>query len=226
MAAIAVASLGAAAHAESLPATLPTAFETPTAPLEPIALDAIPRQLAEGQKFACPAVDKERYGGTLMKLSPVALVNAEFAARLAKFEAVVRDVAVEVYGRAPRKLITLGTYNCRPIRLYPNWISEHGLANAIDIAGFVFPAATKAERKLLAKDAPRGLAGAFTITVEKHWKGGKGLAALHRTFLLRLTEELVKRTDIFRMILGPGYPGHHNHFHFDLSPYRMVEVVP
>lgn len=206
--------------------SLPTSFEAPSAAVEPAPLDAIPRQLADGARFACPAVDKARYAGTLMKISPAALVNDEFARRLALFEAVVRDVAVQVYGRAPRKIKSLGTYNCRPIRLYPGWISEHGLANAIDVAAFDFPAATKAQRKSLPAGAPRGLAGAFSVSVLKHWQGGRGLAALHREFLLRLTDALVKRPDIFRVILGPGYPGHANHFHFDLSPYRMVEVMP
>lgn len=215
-----------AARAEPLPPAELT-FGTPNAPVEPIVLDALPRQLPEGQKFACPTVDKARYAGTLMKISPAALVNDEFAKRLALFEAVVRDVAVEVYGRAPRKIKSLGTYNCRPIRLYPGWISEHGLANAIDVAAFEFAPATKAERKLaVSPDVPRR---AFVVSVEKHWQGGRGnrdLAALHRLFLLSLTDALVKRPDIFRVILGPGYPGHANHFHFDLSPYRMVEVVP
>lgn len=205
---------------------LPTAFEASTAAVEPAPLDTIPRQLADGARFACPAVDKARYAGTLMKISPAALVNDEFAKRLALFEAVVRDVAVQVYGRAPRKIKSLGTYNCRPIRLYPGWISEHGLANAIDVAAFDFPAATKAQRKALPAGAPRGLAGAFSVSVLKHWQGGRGMASLHREFLLRLTDALVNRPDIFRVILGPGYPGHANHFHFDLSPYRMVEVVP
>lgn len=203
-----------------------TRFVAPNSPLEPIALDALPRQLVEGQKFTCPAVDKARYDGTLMKISPAALVNDEFAKRLALFEAVVRDVAIEVYGRAPRKIKSLGTYNCRPIRLYPGWISEHGLANAIDVAAFEFPAASKAQRQALPAASPRALRGAFTVSVLKHWQGGHGLAALHREFLLKLTDAVVGRPEIFRVILGPGYPGHANHFHFDLSPYRMVEVVP
>jgi len=35
---------------------------------------------------------------------------------------------------------------------------------------------------------------------------------------------LIGRQDLFRVVLGPAWPGHHNHFHLDFAPYRVVEV--
>jgi hypothetical protein len=26
------------------------------------------------------------------------------------------------------------------------------------------------------------------------------------------------------VLLGPGYPGHYNHFHFDMASFRMVQI--
>jgi BirA family biotin operon repressor/biotin-[acetyl-CoA-carboxylase] ligase len=35
---------------------------------------------------------------------------------------------------------------------------------------------------------------------------------------------LIGRDDVFRVLLGPGYPGHDTHFHFDMAPWRMVQI--
>ena len=65
-------------------------------------------------------------------------VHPAFRERLRRFEVVVHSVAMEIYGRAPRKIVHMGTFNCRRIRRFPHLISEHGLGNAIDVAGFDF----------------------------------------------------------------------------------------
>ncbi len=38
-----------------------------------------------------------------------------------------------------------------------------------------------------------------------------------------LAERVIDRPDLFRVVLGPSYPGHTGHFHFDLAPYRLVK---
>ena len=48
--------------------------------------------------------------------------------------------------------------------------------------------------------------------------------ALHRRFLHRLALRLARDTSLFRVVLGPGYPGHADHFHLDMASYRLVVV--
>ena len=42
--------------------------------------------------------------------------------------------------------------------------------------------------------------------------------------LADLARRVIARPEVFRTVLGPAYPGHHNHFHLDCAPYRVVEV--
>lgn len=170
----------------------------------------------------CPKVDLVDHRGDTVRFSPPAHVFSGFRDRLAKLEGVVAEVAIEVYGRAPVRIVNLGTFNCRRMTSYPDWLSEHGLGNAIDVAGFDFGG--------LAKDAklPAGLhksfKGPFEVRLDKHWNANVGLAAVHARFLKTLARRLIGRKDVFRVLLGPGYPGHANHFHFDMAPFRLVEI--
>jgi hypothetical protein len=137
-------------------------------------------------------------------------------------EKEIAALATETYGRAPRRLVHLGTFSCRRIRKYPEWISEHGLGNAIDVAGFDFAALDR--KANLPEGVPRVFRHAFPVRVLRHWKATSGLTKIHRSFLRRLAERLVARRDIFRVLLGPSFPGHDNHFHFDCAPFRMVDI--
>ena len=47
---------------------------------------------------------------------------------------------------------------------------------------------------------------------------------IHRTFLRTLAQRIIDEPRLFRVALGPAWPGHRNHFHFDCAPYRLVEV--
>ena len=132
---------------------------------------------------------------------------------------MVRDVAIAVYGRAPIKLTHMGGYVCRRMKTYPELLSEHALGNAIDIGAFTFARATAAEKAA----APAGLAKKFTLTVDKHWDATRGVGAVHAAFLRALADALIARADIFRVMLGPSYPGHGDHFHLDASNFRMIE---
>ena len=126
------------------------------------------------------------------------------------------------YGRAPRTLVHLGTHNCRRMRRYPDWVSEHALGNAIDLAGFDFgPLARGAS---LPEGLPRALRRGFSVRLEQHWNAARGAGAVHRRFLRVLAAKLIERRDLFHVVLGPAWPGHHNHFHLDSAPYRVVEV--
>jgi hypothetical protein len=194
-------------------------------PLSPTAsgygLDGVSRKaISRRGKLKCPKVRMVKYRGTHLRYQRATWVFTGFATRLARFEQVVSKVAKDVYGRAPSRINHMGTFNCRRIGGYPNLISEHGLGNGIDVAGFRFSKAPQADRA----KAPASLRGAFNVSVLKHWDAKRGVGRVHARFLHQLARALVKRQDIFRVLLGPGYPGHKNHFHFDVAPYRLVQI--
>jgi len=181
-------------------------------------LDHHNRTVSRTGKLDCPADGLVRYAGTVVRLDRAAIVHSAFAARLKKFEAILRDVAIEHYGRAPSRMRHLGTLACRRIRGYPIWLSEHALGNAIDIAGFDFPAASAALRRSNRKIP----AQAFRISVLDDWQTHP--TSRHGLFLHALAKKLVDSPEVFRVLLGPAYPGHKNHFHFDMGPYRLIEM--
>ena len=185
-------------------------------------LDGIARVLADGEDLPCGQHELVVYRGTQLKLSKPARVHPAFAPKIAELERLVAEVALPIYGRAPRTLVHLGTHQCRRMRLYPDWVSEHALGNAIDVAGFDFgplPKAGAAPEAL-----PRSLKRGFSVRLDQHWNARRGAGATHSEFLRALARKLIDRPDLFRVVLGPAWPGHHNHFHLDFAPYRVVEV--
>lgn len=96
------------------------------------------------------------------------------------------------------KIESFGTYSCRPINnAAGNRLSEHGSANAVDIAGFV-------------------LENGRRITVKADWNGPDENA---RNFLRAVHKAACRR---FSVVLGPDANAlHHDHFHFDMGrgPY-------
>ena len=191
----------------------------------PYPLDGIVRWLPAKGPMHCPKVPLVRYAGDVLPYASAVMVHPEFAKHLALFEAVIRDTAVEVYGRAPRSIRHLGTLNCRRIRTWPELLSEHGLGNGIDIAGFDLPALRK--RDPAHATTPPALRGVLKIRLAQHWQvpehAGE-VANVHARFLHTLAARLTERRDIFRVLLGPAYPGHKDHFHFDCAPWRLVSI--
>ena len=179
------------------------------------ALDQLSRKVPKRGRIGCPKVELVRYQGTSLPYHRHVRVNPWFATHLAAFEEVVRHVAVEVYGRAPARLRHYGAYNCRGIRGRRKRLSEHGLGNALDVSGFEFDAAPGADR----------WSRPFRIDIKRHWSATDGDAVTHAIFLRRLLRALRERPDIFRGMIGPPDPGHHDHFHFDVAPYRYMKAV-
>jgi hypothetical protein len=184
-------------------------------------LDAVDRFLDDGKRLACEPKSLVRYTGTRLKYQSAVQVNPAFRERLARFEEVVFEVAKEVYGRAPRRVLHLGAYSCRSSRNRSYRVSEHALGNAIDVAGFDFAAANK--REPLSAGLPRSLSGAFQVRIAKHWNDQRTAAsATHARFLYELSARLSEREDVFRGMIGPSRPDHADHFHLDMSPWRYV----
>lgn len=184
-------------------------------------LDTLERVANSKGKIQCPKVEMTKHKGGSVRYHKPVYVYVDFQERLVTFEDIVADVAKEVYGRAPKRIKHVGTYNCRRIRRFPDLLSEHALGNAIDVEGFDFgPAKTDDEKA----DSPhRKLRRGFQVRVGKHWNRDSGVGALHARFLRELTDKLVAE-DTFRVLLGPAFPGHQDHFHFDLAPYRLIQL--
>lgn len=185
-------------------------------------LDALPREVGGSGAIRCPEVELVRYGGDLVRYRGGTRVHPAFRERLRRFEAIVRDTAVAVYGRAPTHMRLMGTYACRRIRRIDGLVSEHAFGNAIDVAGFDFAAARDPALAANAPD-PR-LARAFGVTVLRHWEGRDGLAAIHARFLHTLARRLLAEPDLFRVLIGPADPDHRNHLHLDCAPYHYVRL--
>ena len=186
-------------------------------------LELTPRTLPEGAPLPCEraAPPLVRYSGEQLRYQKPLQVHPSFRERLPPFEALVRTLAERHYGRAPRRIVHLGAYSCRRMRRYPTWVSEHALGNAIDIAGFDFGPLPRAAAAPI--ELARRWRGAFEVRLEWHWNA-TGASAVHAEFLRALARELIARPDLFSVVLGPAWPGHHNHFHLDHAPYRVVEV--
>lgn len=195
----------------------------PTYAQQKYPLDHLERVIPARGRVKCPAVDKVYYRGDHVRYHSRVYVNVHFRERLRRFEKVVAQVSEEIYGRKPRKIRHIGTYNCRRIKAWPEFLSEHGIANGIDVSGFVFGPAPRAVRKRLPRHVRRG----FSITVLRHWTARRQRDEIHQRFLRTLVQRLVDKGDgVFRVLLGPGYPGHKNHFHFDMAPWQLVEFSP
>lgn len=214
-------AVGSAARAEPGESAGPAEPPAPAPPGPPAyPLDDLPRELPATGRVVCPDVPKVTYRGDVMRYHKPVVVYEGFRDHLRRFEELVRDTAIEVYGRPPAVIRHLGTYNCRRIRRWPTFLSEHGLGNAIDVEGFDFgPAGRSAPT-----DLPPALRKAFRVRLEEHWSADRGAAALHARFLRLLAQRVIADDTLFRVVLGPAEPGHHNHFHLDMAPWRIVNV--
>ncbi|MCW3847055.1 extensin family protein [Sphingomonas sp. LB-2] len=109
----------------------------------------------------------------------------------------VAPAAYQILGSELVKVESFGTYSCRGIvgngEAAAQKISEHGLANAVDISGFVL------------RDDRR-------ITVEEGWHSRDPDV---RRFLEVIHASACKR---FHTVLSPDYnAAHHNHLHLDMG---------
>ncbi|KQN35598.1 extensin [Sphingomonas sp. Leaf407] len=109
----------------------------------------------------------------------------------------VRPAARQMLGSDVVKIDSFGTYACRGIvgggARSAGRVSEHGLANAVDIAAFV-------------------LADGRRISIERDWNGDD---ADKREFLRVIQRSACKR---FVTTLTPDYnAAHYNHLHLDMG---------
>jgi hypothetical protein len=162
-----------------------------------------PSRLAQGVVCEAPEGVAIRRGASGLRFAPPARVNCAFALRLARFERILQEEAKSVLRSPVQSIVQLGTYNCRHMAAYPDWVSEHSFANAIDIATFVL------------KNGRR-------VSVEHDWVRAEQPAATQAAeFLRRLTRRLYDEK-VFSVVLTPSFDKHHhNHLHLDGAPYTV-----
>lgn len=141
--------------------------------------------------------------GAAFRYQPGARVNCAFARRLIRFERVVDREARATLHSPVRTIVQLGTYNCRRMAAYPDLVSEHSFANAIDVAAFV-------------------LANGRRVDVQRDWvKADQPAPRPASQFLRRLTRRLYDE-QVFTVVLTPSYDKHHkNHLHLDGAAYTV-----
>lgn len=135
---------------------------------------------------------KIRYSGSKPKMAcPLALAFADF-------ERIIQEEARAHLGQEVEKIIHVGTYNCREMVLYADFVSEHSYANGMDIKSFEL-----ADGKLL--------------TIGKDYfdedAGGEFLRALAK----RIYEE-----GVFSVVMTPNADSlHKHHLHVDMAHYQF-----
>jgi len=185
------------------------------------ALDATSRDIPAGPMH-CPKFETKRYLGTNLHYSSPIFVHTAFADKLVVFDALVRSVAIEVYGRAPVELHHLGGTLCETLNGQRRF-GEHAFGNAIDVDKFTF--GPLADGEALPSGLPAALAKGFSVALSWHFFSKTEVGRVHARFLNRLALRLVADRTLFRTVLGPGYGDHWNHFHLDAAPARFVFVL-
>lgn len=160
-----------------------------------------------GVRFS-PLPDRD-YGGGCRVIGAVQLIDIGLPVSNLKglrcplarsFIAWIRNAAVpaarEILNGELVRVETMGSYSCRGIigggAATAGRISEHGLANAVDVSAFV-------------------LADGRRITIQGGWRGGQD----ERDFLRAIHRSACRR---FSTVLSPDYnAAHHDHLHLDMG---------
>ncbi len=106
------------------------------------ALDEVSRS---AEQHRCSPEAMVRYRSATLRTSGGVTAHPAFTERLPALERVVREVSMAHYGRAPRRMLTVGAFVCRNIRGRRDRVSEHALGNALDVQGFELPAMRRAD---------------------------------------------------------------------------------
>src|SRR4051812_9525596 len=81
---------------------------------EAYALDAQPRQIDPSERVRCDPHAMARHRSRTLRYTVT--VHPAFSERLQRFDALVEELAIKYYGRAPRRLVHRGAFACRSSR--------------------------------------------------------------------------------------------------------------
>ncbi|WP_366655523.1 extensin family protein [Fodinicurvata sp. EGI_FJ10296] len=126
-------------------------------------------------------------------------VGCAIALAMNEFERRILQPAAQAhFGQHITRIHHMGGYACRTIA-GSRRISQHALGKAIDIGGFE-------------------LADGRVINVRRHWHGPRAQSAFLRDVARGACQT-------FNTVLSPSTDAaHHDHFHFDLAPWRHCSV--
>jgi hypothetical protein len=154
--------------------------------------------------FQCGAAQVVRYkrGPDQIRYSTSPKMTCQMALALPQFERIVQEEAERHFGKSVVKIRQRGTYNCREIKAYPGWVSQHSFANALDVSEFT-------------------LKGGKVITVEDHYGREEVAPDKDESRFLRAVAHRLYDEDVFSSVLTPRFDrAHRNHFHFDMASFR------
>ncbi|WP_052376569.1 extensin-like domain-containing protein [Chondromyces apiculatus] len=139
-------------------------------------------------------------GPTGITYSPPIQVDCSFALRLPEVERILQEEAKEHLGAELSRVVTLGSYACRPVvgRLAgrSGGISEHSFGNAVDIARF---------------EPKRGR----SASVMRDYQSGEEPKTEPTRFLRDVVRRL-RGEGAIRRVLGPDFDAsHRDHLHLD-----------
>lgn len=157
------------------------------------------------KQFLCGAKQVVRYqkGPSKIRYSSAPRVTCSVARALVRLEAIIQEEAQRLFEKPVISMQQMGTYNCREIAAYPDWVSQHSFANAIDIKTFT-------------------LKGGKTISVQKSYGRGPDAPKHKEGQFLRAVVRRAVDEGVFTVVLTPNFNrAHHNHFHFDLAAYNV-----
>lgn len=135
--------------------------------------------------------------GGRVRLRPAATLRCPMVPQLERWvRSVVQPEALSQFGQPVVEMKVLASYSCRPRNnVRGARLSEHGHANAIDLAQFT-------------------LRDGRVISVKHHWRG----AGANGRFLRNIHHAACR---IFTTVLGPNHDANHrDHFHFDLARHQ------
>lgn len=161
---------------------------------------ALPVHQKKGSTIQCGAPQAVRYdhGPQGMKLHRAPVLSCPMALAMVRFEALAQAWVLRYLKQKVVRVRHAGSYNCREMRNYPGWVSEHSYANALDLKSFEL-----ADGKVL------------TVKDDYARPGPKG------QFFRALAKSLVEKK-VFSVVLTPNFDGlHKRHLHLDLARYRV-----
>ena len=162
--------------------------ETASIHVHPAALGG-PSACGAERPFEMAAADSGR-----VLIKPVALLRCPMIPQVDHWVvSVVQPAAHHIYGMPLVEISIAGSYSCRPMNnVAGGMLSEHGHANAIDVAAFIF-------------------ADGSRVSVKGGWHAG----GRERAFLQAVHDGACGQ---FTTVLSPDYDANHrDHFHLDLA---------
>lgn len=161
---------------------------------------ALPVHQKKGSSIQCgaPQAVRYRHGPQQIHLHRAPVLSCPMALAMVRFEALAQSWALRYLKQKIVRVRHAGSYNCREMRNYPGWVSEHSYANALDLKSFELQ-----DGKVL------------TVKDDYASPGPSG------QFFRALAKSLVDN-QVFSVVLTPNFDGlHKRHLHLDLARYRV-----